>query len=248
MTAGAAATQWPAGVAGTPLRSFDPNLPYQPRLLTPNERSKADLYVFYSPRNLRVASITEALNFALGLQFEFNPQIAAYVERPCRLILSARRHIDLSFWTRRQSGEERFHLTIPSLATVGTAGGDMAAKERDLLHQAAERQGLKVNHVFEHELVREGEQISTYFRLLAYVQSARRIAGRATLRDEIYAYLSNIERATFRQLHHILHQHDPRHVTTIVAAMIHKGEIRLSEISHLSPDSFLQLEDGHGTR
>jgi len=246
MTAGAAATQWPAGVAGAALRSFDPNLPYQPRLLTPNERSKADLYVFYSPRNLRVASITDALNFALGLKFEFDPHIAAYIERPCRLFLSARRHIDLSFWTRSHSGEECFHLAVPTSATVGTAGNDIAAKERDLLQQAVDRQGLKVKYVFEPELVREGEQISTYFRLLAYVQSSRRIVGRETLRNDIHSYLSTVERATFRQLHHILHRHDPRHVTAIVTLMIHDGAIRLSKTSPLSPDSFLEVEIGHG--
>lgn len=246
MTAGASATQWPNGVVGSPLISVDPSLPFQPRLLSPKERSKTDLYVFYSPRNRRVTSITEALNFALGLQLEFDPDITAYVERPYRLILSPRRHVDISFWTRRRSGEERFRLTIPSSATVGIAGGEFAARERDVLNQAAARQGLKVDHVFESELVRCGEQISTYFRLLPYVQSVRRIAGRATIRDGIYAHLSSIERATFRQLHHILCQHDPRHLTAVAASMIHEGEIRLTDDRGLSPDSFLELEVSHG--
>ena len=240
MTAGLAATHWPKGIATTPLPLYDAALPYRPRPLARRERSRRDLYTFFSPRNGRIASIMESLNFALALTLEFDPHITAYVERPHRLTLTACRHIDLSFWTRRRDGEESFHLTIPAEASIPTRHGEVAAREQDLLLEAAQRQGLRVAFVFETALIQQGEQLSNYFRLLPYVQSARRIAGRSAILESIRSHLDALPRTTFRQLQLALKVHDPSHVTAVAATMVHAGTLQMED-GFLSLDTALTL-------
>jgi len=241
MKVGNSATQWPDAFANTPLQLLDPTLPFRPRQLRPNERSREDLYTFYSPRNRRIVSVIDALNFGLALRLEFDSSIAAYVERPCQLMLSERRRIDLTYWVRPTSGEECFYLTIPASVTRNGRNTPHTPKDQDALTSAARRQGIRLDFVFEAELIAEGERLSTYFRLLPYVQSTRRLGNRGVIADGIRSYLSQIPRATFRQLTHALPSFHSSHVVAMAAAGLHDGTLHLLEDRALSPDSLLQL-------
>ena len=117
MTAGTTATADASSVAS---HAIDPKLPYTPRKLTRGERNRREVLVFFSPRNQRIVTIADAVNSAVALKFEFDPNIKRYIERPRRIQLTAKQQIDVSFWTRDASGEERFYLVVPETGTVGS--------------------------------------------------------------------------------------------------------------------------------
>ena len=82
MTAGTTATADASFVAS---HAIDPKLPYTPRKLTRGERNRREVLVFFSPRNQRIVTIADAVNSAVALKFEFDPNIKRYIERPRRI-------------------------------------------------------------------------------------------------------------------------------------------------------------------
>src|SRR5690606_10561691 len=150
MTAGTSAT---ADVSSVASHATDPNLPCTPRKLTRGERNRREVFVFFSPRNQRVVTIADAVNAAMALKFEFDPNIQKYVERPRRIQFTTKQQIDVSFWTRNASGEERFYLVVPEAGTVGSTSGTVSIRDRSELDDAAERNGIRLHYVTELELL-----------------------------------------------------------------------------------------------
>lgn len=248
MTAGMSATIVPLGKSTKKKdakNQDDWTLPFRPRVLTTNERQQRDLYVFYSPRNHRVVQVVEAINFALSLNFDFNPRLECYVERPRRINLTAKRQIDISFWTRDLEGKESFYLTIPASETIPAYGGDVVACERDLIDDAAKRHGIKIEYIFERDLVRHGDRLSLYFRLLPFVQSTRRIVCRSLIRDGIKEYFDAVPRASCHQLQQALPKYDRNHVQAVAAAMVHSGYLTVDNTSIFTLNTMLEREKAH---
>lgn len=239
MSAGAAAT-----VADSAITShhIDPTLPHQPRPLTRSERTRRETLVYHSPRNNRIVTLADAVTITLGLKLEFDSTLAVFVERPRRIALSPKQQIDLSFWTRSHSGEERYYLAIPSAGTVGSTSGAAAIRGGEALQEAAQRHGIEIHFVTEKELVSASAMLGAYWQLLPHVQHHRRLSNRVFVQAGIRALLALVPRTTLKQLVQQLGDRYPSdQVQAVVAAMIHDGSLRILEPAGFSQDSILEV-------
>ncbi len=239
MTAGSAATRVEADAE---THSINASLPYKPRLLTRSERNRREIHVFYSPRNNRVVTVAEILHLAIALQFEFNPDLVAYLERPRRMALSPRQDIDISFWTRSRTGEERYYLAIPNAGTIGSSSGTVSIRDRDKLDEAAARHDLQLNYITERDMISAIADCAVAFELLPHVWAYRRLLSRSLIRAEIKALLLNNPRTTLAQLLHLL-PFPPDSIRAVVAAMVHDGSLRL--VDYIAGNAVVTLEVGH---
>ena len=237
MTAGTTATANASSVAS---HAIDPNLPYTPRKLTRGERNRREVFVFFSPRNRRIVTIADAVNAAMALKFEFNPNIQKYVERPRRIQFTTKQQIDVSFWTRDASGEERFYLVVPEAGTVGSTSGTLSIRDRGELDDAAERNGIRLHYVSEPELHSARTWLATGFELLPLVWDYGRLVTRSLIRNQIHARLANTERVSLSNLIKTL-DYTPANVRAVVAGMIHQGELRLVDYLPGAADAVLEV-------
>ncbi|GAB3302997.1 hypothetical protein [Luteimonas notoginsengisoli] len=237
MTAGTTATADASSVAS---HAIDTNLPYTPRKLTRGERNRREVFVFFSPRNRRVVTIADAVNAAVALKFEFDSTIQKYIERPRRIQLTAKQQIDVSFWTRDASGEERFYLVIPDAGTVGSTTGTVSIRDRSELDEAAQRNGIRLHYVTESELLSARTWLATGFELLPLVWEYGRLATRSLIRNQIRARLANTERVSLSNLIKTL-DFTPANVRAVVAGMIHQGELRLMDYLPCAADAVLEV-------
>lgn len=237
MTAGTSATADASSVAS---HATDSNLPYTPRKLTRGERNRREVFVFFSPRNQRVVTIADSINAAVALKLEFDPTIQKYVERPRRIQFTAKQQIDVSFWTRNTSGEERFYLVVPEAGTVGSTTGTVSIRDRNELDDAAQRNGIRLHYVTELELLSARIWLATGFELLPLVWEYGRLATRSLIRNQIRARLANIERVSLSNLIKTL-DFTPANVRAVVAGMIHHGELRLVDYLPSAVDAILEV-------
>ncbi len=237
MTAGTSATADASSVASHATNS---NLPYTPRKLTRGERNRREVFVFFSPRNQRVVTIADAINAAVALKLEFDPNIQKYIERPRRIQFTAKQQIDVSFWTRNTSGEERFYLAVPNAGTVGSTTGTVSIRDRSELDDAAQRNGIRLNYISEPELLSARTWLATGFELLPLVWDYGRLATRSLIRNQIRACLANTERVSLANLITTL-DFTPASVRVVVAGMIHQGELRLLDYLPGAADAVLEV-------
>lgn len=237
MTAGTTAT---AGASSVASHAIDPNLPYTPRKLTRGERNRREVLVFFSPRNRRIVTIADAVNAAMALKFEFDPNIQKYVERPRRIQFTTKQQIDVSFWTRDALGEERFYLVVPEAGTVGSTSGTVSIRDRSELDDAAERNGIRLHYVTESELLSARTWLATGFELLPLVWDYGRLVTRSLIRNQIHARLANTERVSLSNLIKAL-DFTPANVRAVVAGMIHQGELRLVDYLPGAADAVLEV-------
>lgn len=223
MTAGTAATRVETQLAA---HASNPILPYAPRKLSRGERNRREVFVFRSPRNERVVTVTEFLHMAIALQFEFDPNLQCYVERPRRIALSPRQEIDISFWTRSCAGEERFYLAIPVSGTVGSTRGSVSIRDRDALDAAAERHGLRLTYIPERQLMSSIADCAIHFELLQHVWAYKRLLARSVIRSQILALLAATPRITLAGVIQSV-EFDADNVRAVVAGMVHDGSLRL---------------------
>lgn len=236
MTAGTAATRVEAD-ADT--HATNASLPFKPRLLTRSERYRREIFVFHSPRNNRVVTVAEMLHLAIALQFEFNPNLVAYVERPRRIALSPRQGIDISFWTRSRTGEEHYHLAIPNAGTMGSTSGTVSIRDREKLDEAAVRHDLQLSFITEREMITAIANCAMAFELLPHVWAYSRLVSRSLIRAEINAHLLNNPRTTLAQLLQLL-QFPPDSIRAVVAAMVHDGTLSL--VDYVAGNATVTLE------
>lgn len=204
----------------------NPALPHQPRKLTRSERNRREIFVFPSPRNARVVTVAEFLHLTLALQFEFDPNLQCYIERPRRIALSPRQDIDISFWTRNKQGEERYYLAIPASGTIGSTSGTVSIRDREALDATADRHGLQLTYITERELVSSIGDCAIRFELLHHVWAYNRLVSRSIIQEQILALLTNLPRLTLSGLIQHL-AFDADNVRAVVAGMVHAGRLRL---------------------
>jgi hypothetical protein len=223
MTAGTSATFVETDASTHP---SNPSLPMKPRALSRSERNRREIFVFHSPKNNRVVTIAEMVHLALALQFEFDPSLLCYVERPRRIALSPRQEIDISFWTRSKTGEERYYLAIPNSGTMGSTSGNVSIRDQEELDEAAARHDLKLTYVTERQMISALSQCRVAFELLPHVWAHSRLIVRSTIRAQINAHLANNPRTTLADLIKLL-DFLPDSIRAVAAAMVHDGSLRL---------------------
>lgn len=236
MTAGIASTSPTSAV----LHRTDTSLPYQPRPLTRGERSRREVFVFYSPKNQRITTIADAVQAALAIRFEFDPTLSNYVERPRRIQYTPKQQLDISFWTKcKKTGEERFHLLIPESGTVGSTSGTVSIRDKEKLDEAAARNGVILHYPTERELLAARTWLATGFELLPWVWWYGHLVTRSIIRNQIRAQLEQVERVTLCSLIRTLN-HPPSHVRAVVAGMIHDGALVLVDYVPGAVDAVLE--------
>lgn len=236
MTAGTQATQTQSITA----HAVNPHLPHEPRPLSRGERSRREVFVFFSPRNQRIAVIADMVNVALALRLEFDSTLTHYIERPRRLKVSDKQEIDITFWTRSKTGQEAFYLVIPDSATVGSTVGTLSIRDRGVLEAAAQRQGISLHFVTEDELLSSRTWLATAFELLPLVWQYGRLLNRSMIRARIEGLMRNVERMNLSSLLKAL-DYDPSHVRAVVAAMVHEGSVRLVDYQPGGVDAVLEV-------
>jgi len=239
MSAGAAAT-----VNATPLtrHHVDESLPFRPRKLSTGERCRRETLTYYSPRNKRIVTLTDAGPVALGLKLEFDPSLVAFVERPRRIALSEKQQIDLTYWTRDVKGKEQFLLFIPSAGTIASTRGLAAVRDREALDAAARRHGIELTYVAERDLLSASAERGAYWQLLPHVQHHRRLRVRSFVEASIEALLAVTPSLTLRGASKQLGERfTPDQVAAVLASMVHRGRLRIAAPVGFNEDSVLEV-------
>jgi hypothetical protein len=235
MTAGTSATT----LGGSVLQRTDPELPYASRTLTRGERNSNEVFIFYSPKNRRIATISGALHAALAIRFEFDASITAYVERPRRIQYSPKQQIDISFWTRSKDGEERFHLLIPECGTISSTSGIVSIRDRSRLDACAAANGVVLHYPTERDLMAARAWLATGFELLPWVWWYGRLLTRSLIKNRIRGHLCQVEKVSLSALIKAL-DFPPAHVRAVVAAMVHEGSLQLVDYVPGALDAILK--------
>ncbi|AWV07272.1 hypothetical protein C9I47_1571 [Lysobacter maris] len=184
------------------------------------------------------------MHLAIALQFEFDPALQCYVERPRRIALSPRQDIDISFWTRSKQGEERYYLAIPASGTIGSTSGTVSIRDREALDAAADRHGLQLAYITEREQVSSIGDCAVRFELLHHVWAYKRLVSRTIIRSQIMALLANCPRLTLSTLIHHL-DFDADSVRAVVAGMVHEGDLRLVDYVAGSAQATVEMCHAH---
>lgn len=237
MTAGAAASS--TGTAST-THHLDPCLTYTPRPLSRGQRSRLEVFVYQSPRNRRVVTVADRANFAMALLLEFDSSIQVYVERPRQIQLTPKTRIDLSFWSRTEDGDDRFHLLIPTARTARSSSGAVVLPGREELLEVGSRNGVHLTCLAEAELMSRLSQVAAAYELLPLVWASERIASRATIAQQVTTFLEIAERRSLADMASVLPFPQSRTRAT-VAWLIHQGVIRLIDHSPGASDCVLEL-------
>ncbi len=239
MTSGTAST---SGVKTIPnaMHSINNELPFQPRRLNRGERSRHLTHVFFSPRNNRVVTVADTINAAAAMKFEFQATLAAYVERPRRLQLTPRQQIDVAFWTRAKTGEERFVITVPDSGNIGSTSGMVSMRDPDLLADVAERHEIVLHTLTEATLRSEMAWLKVCNELLLHVWEYSRQPARTVIRHQIEGYLLQVPRVSLSALLRNLAFTETA-VKSVVAAMVHEGGIRLVDYTPGLIDAVLEV-------
>ena len=241
MTAGSAAT-FRAQPGADPCHATDSTLTFQPRRLTRGERSRGLTHVYWSPRNRRIVTLSDAVSAALAMQLEFDHTLACYVERPRQLELTPRQSIDISFWTCSSKGEERFWLAVPDGGAPGTGSGHFAVRDPQLLEAAASRTGITLQVVSESQLRSQMATLKTFNELLLHVWEYARQPVRSVIRRHVEERLRNSPRVSLSSLVRSLDFTEGA-IKSVVAAMIHDGTARLSDYTPGLADAVLEAPD-----
>ena len=239
MTAGTASTH-STTAPNDPSQTGDTTLPYQPRPLTRGERNRRLTHVFYSVRNHRIVTVTEAINAAAAMMFEFDPSLEVYVERPRRLQLSPRQQIDIAFWTRTREGQERFYVTVPEAGTIGSTSGTVSVRDPSVLAEVAQRHEMTLHILTEAQLRSQSAWLKTCNELMLHLWEYTRQPARSVIRHHIEGRLAQASRISLSGLVPTL---DYTHtaIKAVVAAMIHDGSLRLVEYTPGMIDAVLEV-------
>lgn len=239
MTAGTASTYRTVPVIA-PRHTVHTALPFQPRALTRGERSRRVTHVFFSVRNQRMVTVTDTINAAAALEFEFDASLSNYVERPRRLQFSPRQQIDVAFWTKSHAGEERFYLTIPDAGIIGSTSGNVAIRDPSVLAEVAKRHEITLHTLSEAYLRSRSAWLKTCNDLLLHVWEYERQPARSIIRHHIEGRLLQAPRVSLSTLIRTL-EFTPTAIKAVVAAMVHDGSIQLVDYTSGMIDAVLEV-------
>lgn len=222
-----------------------PTPPFSPRPLTRPERRRGDLYLFRSPKLSRTVELIGCLNMAIALTFEFNNQVIAYVERPRRLTLASGTSIEFAFWTMEGKGRERFWLPVAASDTIGTTTSRREHRQARDLIEAAQTAHIAVEFLFEEDMRRQSATLSTWYRVLPYVQTAQVLPHRESLRQQLRALFRTQARATVEQLERELPAFQAADVRATIFDLVHIGELVMTDPTRLGRFSVIARRDSH---
>lgn len=217
---------------------------HQPRPLTPGEQRKLDWFVYHSPKLGRRIELVGCIAFALGLSFEFNPDMPVFIERP-RLLPDCHGGTELSFFTQEANGRERYWLLVPEAETEPESPGSRRRVHRRArtLIESAQGFGLALEFVFEQDLLLQADSLAAAFRMLPYVQAARRLPHREALADRVRDLMQIQNSATFRQIEAHLSSSLVGDVRAVVCDLIHAGELQVELMPSLSGASVVRRRE-----
>lgn len=220
------------------------SLPFAPRPLTRREQRRYDLYLYQSPKADRRVELIGCLATALSLRFEFDPDVVAFIERPRTLEVNDGR-VELAFWTRETRNRERFWLLVPADDTLNPRSSRREYRHARALVEAAQAAHLSLEFVFEEDMRKCAPTLSTWYRLLPYVQTARALPNRVVLRQQVRSVFDGLAQATLDQIEGTLHSFHSADVRAAVCDLIHCGELSLVDTSRLSRFSVVNRRGGH---
>lgn len=219
-----------------------PDAPFSARPLTRSEQRRGDLYTFRSPKLDRPVEVIHRARLAMALELEFDPDVTVWVERP-RLLAVNDTEIELCFWRRSVSGREGFHLFVDAATTTqdGTRRVRHHRQARDII-QAANDAGLSLEFVFEAALLERKSELTSWFRLLPYVQTAATLPHLAALERLVEDAFLAQARMSFLQLEQNLGSHAAADVRAVACRLIHLGALQLDLSRPLTRLSVLSKE------
>jgi len=218
--------------------------PFQPRQLTLQERRDEDLHVFHSPKEKRRVEVIGLSTLCLTLLHEFNPNIAAYTERPRVLLTASGRH-ELAFWIRDREGRERFLVIVPTSDSQPEQGGKRVHRRADAWLDAARIADIQLIFVFETDLMEQRVRIAQALRLLPYVQDIQRLPNRLYLQDRVMAFLELNCRVRFSQVEQSLSDFVASDVRAAVCDLVHQGTLTIDPSTPLTMRSVVSLRGRH---
>ena len=222
-----------------------PAPPFSPRPLTRPERRRGDLYLYRSPKLSRTVELIGCVNTALALTLEFDPGVAAYVERPRKLTLASGTTMELAFWTQERKGRERFWLPVASSDTLHTSTPRREHRHARDIIEAAQVAHIALEFFFEDDLRRQSAVLSTWYRLLPYVQTARTLPHRESLSQQIMAMFQIMEQATVEQIELQLQAFRAADVRAVLFDLMHRGELAMADPTRLGRFSLLTKRGSH---
>jgi len=200
--------------------------PYAARELTRLQLQRQDIYLYESPKLGRRVTVVRPTALALALEFEFSPEIEAFVERP-RILRVDGTGQELSFWTRTHRGLEQFHL-LTAYPEGHTGPARAAARKRDAIVAAACEAQVALRLVPETQFLRRAVENANRIRLLPYVQTAHELAQADELRERMLALFQLQNRHSFYHLERTLAEYDVRDVRAVTCSLIHSGQLRIN--------------------
>lgn len=218
--------------------------PFQPRPLTRSERRHGDLYLYQSPKVVRKVELIGCLATAVALQFEFDPDVTAFVERP-RTLEVGERHIELTFWTQEARGRERFWLLVPTDESVHLNSPRREHRNARMLIEAAQAAHISLYFIYEDEMRKRTATTGTWYRALPYVQTAMTLPNRAALRVQVRTIFDVTPRTTLDQIEGQLRGFHAADVRAVALDLVHAGELSLCEATRLSRFSVLERRASH---
>jgi len=177
----------------------------------------SDVHLLRSPKNKRPAQLVDVLGFALGMLYEFDPQIALWVERRAPSRSMTERRWSFRFWLRYRDGREEYVLAVPAAQTEAAPNARRKHKLAKELLGAAEKLGMRLSFVFEAEIGARGGELATALRLLPYVLTARTLANRHTVRDRICEVVGSSPGIRLSELKAALEVFEPEDVQACTA-------------------------------
>lgn len=220
-----------------------PHPPLTSRALTHREERKNDVYYYLSPKHkMRVVSVVEPCRLALALEYEFDPDVVSYVERP-RCLSVEDRQIELCFWVSRRSGAESFSIfrrqSKPSIQAV-------RAEERvcSKLLDAARTAGLTLAIRKPQSLILARVANATRLELLPYVQAADALAGLTVFADAVLEHMRTHRVSSFHAIERTLcGPFDWRDVRSATCWLIHRGLLNIDVNQRLTVSTRVSLPE-----
>ncbi|MBN5040238.1 hypothetical protein JY435_00075 [Stenotrophomonas maltophilia] len=157
--------------------------------------------------------------------------------------MTSKTRIDLSFWSERNDGSERFDLIVPATLIMQSTTGSMPLPGKQDLVEIGTRNGVNLTLVTEQELASQLSQIALAYELLPLVWDSGRISARAAIAEQIKALLERAARLNLLSLAAAL-PYTPNQVRATVAWMVHQGVVHLIDHTPGASDAVLELVRG----
>ena len=222
-----------------------PAPPYLPRALSRSERRRGDLYTYRSPKLPRRVELLGCVNTALALIIEFDPVVTDYVERPRKLGLPSGSTIELAFWIRERQGIESFWLPVATSDTLHPATPRAEHRQARDVIEAARAAHIAVKFFFEDNLRRQSATLSTWYKLLPYVQTAHELPHRESLRQQVCAIFDFVSQATVEQVERQLQIFRGADVRAALFDLVHSGDLEMADPSRLGRFSVIARRHGN---